>query len=68
MWDLYKGEPDKSSNDEYDSSETDKCSEEMQEIIEGRLHPFGERKVRLKNVGTRAALRPLCLMEVMKAC
>ena len=58
MWDLYKGEPDKSSNDEYDSSETDKCSEEMQEIIEERLHPFGKRKVRLKNVGTRAAFAP----------
>ena len=29
MWDLYKGEPDKSSSDEYESSETDKCSEDI---------------------------------------
>ena len=58
MWDLYKGEPDKSSSDEYESSETDKCSEDMQEIIEKRLHPFHERKIGLQNVGTRGGLVP----------
>ena len=58
MWDLYKREPDKSSSDEYESSETDKCSEDMQEIIEKRLHPFHERKIGLQNVGTRGGLVP----------
>lgn len=58
MWDLYKGEPDKSSSDEYESSETDKCSEDMQEIIEKRLHPLHERKIGLQNVGTRGGLVP----------
>ncbi|GIS52749.1 MAG: hypothetical protein Ct9H90mP28_4650 [Paracoccaceae bacterium] len=58
MWDLYKGEPDKSSSDEYESSETDKCSEDIQEIIEKRLHPFHERKIGLQNVGTRGGLVP----------
>tara|TARA_B100000902_G_scaffold117205_1_gene117912 strand:+ start:1333 stop:4056 length:2724 start_codon:yes stop_codon:yes gene_type:complete len=61
MWDPYRGEREKSSSDgydedEYESLETDKCSEDMQEIIEKRLHPFHERKIGLQNVGTRAAL------------
>lgn len=61
MWDPYRGEREKSSSDgydedEYESSEADKCSEEMQEIIEKGLHPFHERKIGLQNVGTRAAL------------
>ena len=61
MWDPYRGERDKSSSDgydedEYESSETDKCSEDMQEIIEKRIHPFHERKIGLQNVGTRGGL------------